>query len=422
MKKISKQKLNTILSHYIDGIQTPSESQLVESLLSEDPSVRRQVEELQRLKALLASKQKLPPDIGFSTRLSVALGEQKKREFGLLTFPKRIVPAVTVLSAFVILLVGFFTVQYQTQVSQFFSDKTQAVRDIYEKDILQSSLLPLFSKVDKDKALQFSLFGTLPLDEKTETAIKVDEQSKKGYRIEFSKDSKRTGHHVTFDKFLAEVKPDAEQKAIIDSLLELTGKRIESSVLIGENNTIAIAPDLPRLNKLMVTNIASCLKPLQRVKLERLLEVNDAPYSVRERDIPVREEITSVPRIRHKPHNNNFVIITPDTAMVSQIQINFDSLRQRMEEDFARIEMRRNKIIQRMMMHQFQHMQRTIAAPPIPGNGELFSIEINTPIEDNEQQQMRVVIQPRLRKHILMQGSQNRPIRIQMLQDSLRPE
>jgi hypothetical protein len=191
-------------------------------------------------------------------------------------------------------------------------------------------------------------------------------------------------------------------------------------VLIGENNTMAIAPDLPRLNKLMVTNIASCLEAPQRVRLERLLEANDAPYSVTEKSIPLRNVIPEVPRIPHIPHGNNFVIITPDTTMVSQIHIDFDSLRRRMEEDLAKISMRREAILKRMMTREFQHIQRNFTPPPMPGNDEFFSVEINIPGKEVEQQQMRVVIQPRLRKQLIMSHSQSRPIHIAVSQDTLK--
>ncbi len=269
--------------------------------------------------------------------------------------------------------------------------------------------------------MQFSLFGTLPLDDKSETALRVDEQSEKGYRIEVGKGSKSNTKPVTFDRFLAEVKPTHEQKKVIDSLLELTGRRIESSVLIGENNTMAIAPDLPKLNRMMVTNIASCLEPHQRIRFERLLEANDAPYTVKVQSMQAGRSDRFFQSIAKSPRGDNFVIITPDTMMYSQIHIDFDSLRRCMEEDFVAMRLRRDAMLKRIMAKEFQHSRRNVALPPpVPffGDEEFFSVEINVPSEENEQQQMHVVIQPRVRKQIIERGVPGHSIQVRVWKDT----
>jgi hypothetical protein len=258
--------------------------------------------------------------------------------------------------------------------------------------------------VDKERALQFSLFGTLQLDEKSETALRVDEQSEKGYRIEVGNNLKRKTKSVTFDRFVAEVKPSASQKRIIDSLLELTGRRIESSVLIGENNTMAIAPDLPKLNRMMVTNIASCLEPLQRVSFERLLEANNAPYSVTAKSMPIGKAGNYFQHIPKFPQGDRFVIITPDTMMYSQIHIDFDSLHRHMQENFVASEIRRQVMLKKIMAREFRRLPRNVHFPTpdqIFNGEEFFSVEINVPGEEENQQQMHVVVQPRYRKHLL---------------------
>ncbi|MGA3286472.1 MAG: hypothetical protein ABSD46_03505 [Bacteroidota bacterium] len=421
MKKMNEQKMDHLLSQYVDGRLSEIEVQKVESFLALDTSARQRVKELRRLKDLLTSKRKLTPDIGFWTRFAVALEEQKKDEHSLLPFPRKFIPAMTVMAAAVVVVVGTLIIQNRMQFIQYFSEKSQAVREVYEKNVLQGQLLPLFSKVDKDRALQFSLFGTLALDDKSKTELRVDEQSKKGYRIEVGKDSKNKAKPMTFDHFLSEVKPTSEQKHLIDSLLELTGRRIESSVLIGENNTMAIAPDLPNLNRMMVTNIAACLEPNQRVQFERLLEANDAPYTVTAQSVPARKGDRIFQNIPQSPRDNRFFIITPDTMMYSQLHIDFDSLRRHMEENVVMFELRREAMLKRMIAKEFQHAPRNVPWPqPVQsfGNEEFFSVEINVPAEEIEQQQMRVIIQPRIRKQILQTASPSHSIQVRAWRDT----
>jgi hypothetical protein len=404
MKIIDKEKLDALLSQYVDAVLSERERQQVESLLAADATARQQVEELKRLKKILASQPKLNPDIGFWTRFAVTMEEQKEEEHNLLPFPRKLIPAVSVMVTALVVVLGIVVIQNRMQFFQFLSSKSQAVKEVYNNKYLQGSLMPLFSRVDKERALQFSLFGTLPLDDKSETTLRVDEQSEKGYRIEVGNTVKSKILPVTFDRFIAEVKPSVHQKKTIDSLLELTGRRIERSVLIGENNTMAIAPDLPRLNRLMVTNIASCLEPLQQVKFERLLEANNAPYMVRAKSMTVGKTGNSFQHIQKLPQDDRFVIITPDTMLYSQIHIDFDSLRRQMEENFVAAELRRDAMLKKMMARQFQRIPRNVHLPTSPQlvNGdEFFSVEINVPGEEENQQQMHIIVQPRFRKQII---------------------
>jgi hypothetical protein len=403
MKKMKKEQLDSLLSLYVDGDLSEKDTQQVESILAEDASARQQVAELKRLKHLLASQPRLNPDIGFWTRLAVTMDEQKEEEQNLLPFPRKFLPALTLVAAVLVVVMGTLMIQNRMQFVQFLSTKSQAVREVYQNKIVQGSLLPLFSNVDKEHALQFSLFGTLQLDDKSKTALHVDEQSEKGYRIEVGT-TKSKAKPVSFDHFVAEVKPSVRQRAIIDSLLELTGRRIESSVLIDENNTMAIAPDLPKLNRQMVTNIASCLEPLQRVNFERLLEANNAPYTIAAKNASMEKAEKYYQHIPRFPQSDRFVIITPDTMMYSHLHIDFDSLQRHMGQNFIAAKVRREAMLKKMMAREFRRLPRNLPFPApdqIFNGGEFFSVEINVPGEEESQQQMHVVVQPRFQKHYL---------------------
>lgn len=423
MNRMKKQELSEKLSLFVDGMLPEKEAKEIESILEKDQAVRRQVEELRALKGLLASKGALTPHIGFWTRLSIALEEQKREERSLLPFPRKYVPAIVTMLTIVVVFVGVMLVKNRMQFTQFLSEKSQAVKDVYKKNVLQGSLLPIFSKVDKDQALQFSLFGTLSIDKKSETTLRVDENSKKGYWIDVGKDTRSKARSVTLNRFLTAVRPTKEQKKVIDSLLQLTSERIESSVLIGDNNAIAIAPDLPKLNKVMVTSIASCLEPPQRIRFERFLATNDAPYTVASDNAPVVTAdriFQSLPRMKA----NRYVVITPDTMMYSQVHIDFDSIRQLMSENFGAMERRRNEFIQKIIARNFQRLPRSIPFPQVPpsqnlGDQEFFSVEINVPGGETDQLPMHMIIQRRPSRQVVFPEIQRKPIRIRLWNDSV---
>jgi hypothetical protein len=421
MKRMNKQNLSKKLSLYIDAVLSEQEMKEMESLIEQDSSLRQEVEELRKVKQLLASKEVLTPHIGFWTRLSMILEDEKKEENSPLPFHRKYIPVIATLITMIIITIGIMIVQNRLQFLQFFAEKSHAVRDVYEKNVLQSSLLPLFSKVDKNQALQFSLFGTLPLDEKLETSLRIDANSKKGYRIDVGKDAQLKTKTITFDRFVAEVQPTKEQKKVIDSLLELSGKQIESSVLIGENNAVAIAPELPKLNRMMVMSIASCLEPYQRTKFEHFLAVHDAPYTIKSGIASVENAEQIFQKLPKAPRVNRYVVITPDTTVYSQINIDFDSLRRRIGENLFAIEFRRNELLKKMMTKKFRHAPQNIPipiAPQVTGDEDFFSIEIDVPGEEIEQQSMHVIIQPRIHRQVMVPGIRSKPIRVRMRDDS----
>ncbi len=418
MKRINENKLDEILSLYLDNSLSEFEKNNIELLIKTDVNVAKRLAQLSNLRDLLMAKRKIEPNIGFWTQLSQRIEDTRREESNYLPFSRKYISAIAILTSMIIVVLGTLVIQNRELVFSYISEKSQVVKEAYKNNFLQDSLLPLFSKVDKDKALQFSLFGTLPLDDKSETTLKIDEKSEKGYRVEVGKAKKKNLKPVTFENFIAEVKPTNMQKKIIDSLLDLTGRRIESSVLIGENNTMAIAPDLPSLNKIMLTNIASCLEPNQRVRFEKLLETHDAPYAVINKNVLKKNTLQN---ISNRPVDNQYVIITPDTLIYSRIQLNIDSLRKQIEENISKIELRREAMLKRMISKEFRNVGREPYFPEhfSPSEEDRFiSVEIITPSLGVENRQIFEIIRPRVRKQIANQDRQNQIVRTQILKDT----
>ncbi|HVN49526.1 MAG TPA: hypothetical protein VMU30_11995 [Bacteroidota bacterium] len=403
MKKLRQNNFLETLSLYVDGQLNKADAQAVERCMHEDAEVRSYVEELTRMKALLAKKPKLEPHLGFWTRLSVELEEQKNLKPNLLPFPRRFVPMVSIASIVVLVVAGVFVVQNRNRLTQFLNEKSVAAREVYQKKLLQGKLLPLFSKIDKDHTLQFALFGTLPLDDKTHTTLRVDGSTRNGYRIIVGQGRQRPAMPVTVEKMLAEVQPNAEQHRAIDSLLELAGKQIESSVLVDENNAVAIAQDLPKLNKFMVTGIASCLEPVQRARLEKYLAKNDAQYAININQAPVEQAEKIYQKMRPHDAEVQFVVITQDTVASSRVQINIQNIRQQMEENFAAIESRRNELVRRMMARDFNRAMRNVPTPqqPMqvssPDDGNILQVEYPAPHEGQTNSVEQLLVAPRVR-------------------------
>jgi hypothetical protein len=402
MKPLSPQKRSELLSQYLDGTLTPEERQTVDDLLATDPSAQKEYHQLQRLKSLMGTVGRLEPDIGLWTRLSIRIDDIASEEQNLLPFPKRYLLHVASVMTLVIAVIGTTAIMNRTSIVSFFGKQSQAVKQVYEQGLLKGSVLPLFARVDKDKALQFSLFGELSLDDRSKTALRVDESAEQGYRIEVGKKATRKTNPVTFERFVQEVKPTPVQRRVIDSLLNLAQDRLASAILVGEGNALAVDPDLPRLNRIMLTGIASCLEPNQRRDFERLLAVHDAPYAVSiARSAPAMPSAEVFSRLQ-VPHAGRFLVITPDTAIMEGLRIDLDSMRRFMEFDLRRMEDTRRIFLERMGAVQYGRQPRVHISgeqfPPVGNDSVDEFIRVNVgPSLDELPDEMRVMVSPRLK-------------------------
>jgi len=318
MKNLSRDGINTLLSQYLDGMLNDADRSLIEGLIARDQTVKQQFEHLKRLKELLSGQKKIEPNFAFWTRLSASL-QKDEGEDTLLPFPRRYVPSAAVASVVGVLLIGMVIYQNRMSMFHFITQKTHVVQSAYEEGILKGTILPLFAHIDNNQVLQFSLLGVLPLDSKSDMAIKVDQNAKNGYQIKLGKTVPKAAKPITVSEFYSEIQATRQQKDIIDSLVGLARKRIESSVLVSENHAVAIDPELAELNKVMVSNIASCLEPFQRVQFGRFLERKDAPYTfVSRKFVPANPE-SIYAEMSRVPSAHRFVVVTEDTATFAHV-------------------------------------------------------------------------------------------------------
>jgi hypothetical protein len=325
MSQLSQDRLNTLLNDYLDGVLGETERTSVDELVAHDESVRRELDRLKRMRELLAGQEKLEPDFAFWTRLSATLTE-KKEDDNLLPFHRKYFPSAALASVVGIVLIGTVIFQNRMSLFHFLTQKSQLVQSAYEEGILKGSIIPLLSHIDNNQVLQFSLLGVLPLDPKSETTLKVDQNSSNGYQIKLSKTSAKKSKPMTVKSFYAEIQATKQQQDVMDSLFGMARRKIESSVLVSDNHAVAIDPALAQLNRVMVSNIAACLEPFQRVRFGRFLEKRDAPYTfVSKKFVPANPESIYVEMSR-VPTSRRFVVVTADT--LTYANVNADVIRQ----------------------------------------------------------------------------------------------
>jgi hypothetical protein len=406
MKSQTKTERSQLLSSYLDGELDEVQAHAVKTMLSQNPDAQQELEELGALKNLLASKKPLPPSYGFWTRFSSELERRKREEENLLPFPRKYLPVVSIGAAIVVLAIGFVLFQQRATVVDYVSRQSERVQKAVEENVLKGALMPLFTHIDKNQALQFAMFGTLPLDAKAGTELRVNEDSASGYTIDVDKKGVRKTPAVTVQEFVDEVQPNQVQFQIIDSLLDLGRAKIEGSVLVAEDKAMAVNPELSRWNRVMLSGIAAVLEPAQRVRLEHFLQSKKAPYMLS----GGRRGPEAAERIYHSMRTpegtTRFVVISPDSVLVTGLEIDLDSLRRHtreMVEKQGLVADHMNNLIRRMAEREMGvHQQYRVPAPRVrvSGDSESFSIQVSTGWEGMPPMPMEPWVRPRMSEQV----------------------
>jgi hypothetical protein len=146
----------------------------------------------------------------------------------------------------------------------------------------------------------------------------------------------------------------AHERQFVDSILETYTRKLQASVLVSENNEIAINEQLVDMNRTMVASIAASLRPTQRVRLQRLLQERQAPYAVVSVSEPKLEPHELQHRIPKMHSGNRYVVISKDTIGFAEMHMDMDSINDRLRRQaFAE-----QRLMTEKMFSEIVEMQR----------------------------------------------------------------
>jgi hypothetical protein len=388
MKPLLKAELSQLLSAYVDGELDDQQARLVEEIIATDARARQELEELRALKNLVAQKTRLPASVGLWTRVASEIERRKKEEENLLPFPRRYFPVVAGAVAVLVVAVGVLLYQQRASVVDYVNKQSELVQKTVVGNVLKGSIMPLFSRVDKNQALQFAMFGTLPLDAKAETEFRVNEDSARGYTIDVERKRVQKPRKVTVEEFVEEIRPTRIQREIIDSLLDLGREKLEGSVFVAEDKAMAIDPQLSRLNRVMLSGIAAALEPEQRTRFEKFLRVRSAPYMISGGGKQPESSERILHTMRVVAESEPYLVVTADTVVMSSVQLDKDSLRkhfQRVSEDRERVMINMNGFIRRIAEQRVDLSRQHVVMPAphvqVYGNSEFLSIQFGDGME-----------------------------------------
>ncbi len=401
-----KKALSTKLSLYLDDALGVREKSELETYLAEHPEAKKELEELRAVRNYLIQKAPLKHNDWFWPLLSLKLERTGKEEKNVLPFRRKFLPVAVPLSLAVAVIIGVGIFLQRDSLFKFYSEKKEQVQHAYESGIIQGKILPLFTNLNKDQVLQFALFGTLPLDAQAHTALRIDESKNSGYRIEIAKNNKQTTPAVTASEFYSALDMSPNQHQIVDSILGSAKERIQSSVFVGENNSLAIHAELVNFNKMVMSNIAAALRPPQRVRFKKYLEDRRAPFTFVANIAPPVAPQNIYRAINKTPANDRYLILTPDTICFSEITINMDSVRRSLEaamSSLSTIQVRTHALIRRVGEGDFAPTSAN-GQFNIQSGADYFAIELQRDLSNFPEMPTYFKIIPRISRATIETG------------------
>ncbi len=334
MTRSSKKYISLQLSLYLDGQLDTRERQEIEKLIEQNANVRAEYEGLRTLRTLLAERKPLPENPFLPEKVMNRIRNEAEDEDRALPVPRRFMPVVAGLSLVILAAIATFAWLQREDIFHYVEDTGSQMQQAYEESGLQGWIMPLFEQTDRDEVLQFAMFGTLPLDDQDGTVLRVDEHADSGYRVELARDT-AGAPRASLEELYHQIKPTPSQRRAFDTLFSYAQKQIESSVLMNQEQELAIDPAISKYHKVILSGIAASLDQEQLVRFEEYLSRRNTPYTF------VSQTAKSAPpppppgrvieHFRTVRMPEEFVVFTRDSIAYARLHLDMDSLRRIMK-------------------------------------------------------------------------------------------
>lgn len=326
MKKDLQNK--ELLSAYLDDELTQSEKAGVEKLLASSLEMQKNLEDLKKVKQLAGSVKRIPESPYFETRLVAAIEGQKSEP----SVFKRLVPVAALAAVTIAIMIvlkhnpGF--------IDHMWEDQKVAIAGFY-KENLQPVLLA--ANLSDEDIFNFAFNNELPLDNTRQQYLLLgyDDSGKEFFEIRSSHERIK---RESYNEFISAMNLDAVQKQTVDSIIGSYSKALEAQVLVNENNTIAINPNLWDLRKAIFADLLVASEKLNKVKFERIVPAG----------ISNAEKVAVVNTLEKLKNTSGdqYIFVTPDSIFAESYQFDSELFEKEMKEFEEQIKLKENQIKQ----------------------------------------------------------------------------
>ncbi len=208
----------------------------------------------------------------------------------------------------------------------FFKNNRQNITTIIEEgkgsliDFYTKNLKPLFFKTDitNEDVFNFALYQNLPLNKKEDKILQINDESS-GYDIFQIQPVAYNDNTKNYEEFIRYLDLNNKQKSDVDSILEFYKGELYSSILVNDENTIAVNPRIINLQKAIMADLVAFAQKVSSKRSKDLLPIN---YSFESN--PEVEDMINIAKTEDK---NDFIFFTPDTVFMQKCEFDKDKVK-----------------------------------------------------------------------------------------------
>ena len=325
--KIDLQNLE-LLSAYLDDELTQSEKAEVEKLLASSLELQKKLEDLKKVKQLGNSVKRIPESPFFETRLMAAIEGQKNEPSRI----KRWIPAAALAAVTIIIMV---VLKFNPGlIDKMWEDQKVAIAGFY-KENLQPVLLA--ANLTNEDVFNFAFNNELPLDNtrKQYLLLGYDDSGKEFFEI---RSSDQKIKRESYNEFVSAMNLDDEQKQTVDSIIGSYSKALEGQVLVNDQNTIAINPNLWNLRKAIFADLLVASEKLNKTKFDRII-----PAGITNAE---RIVVVNTSEMLKSDYGDQYIFVTPDSIFADSYQFDSEQFEKEMREFEKQVELNEEEVKQ----------------------------------------------------------------------------
>lgn len=314
MNKITKNELE-LISAYLDGELSENEIIEVERKMAASEEFKAEVESMRKIKKLSSSAYgRLPESEYFGVRVMNKINSGHTRTLKV----KKWMPVMGVTALTLILML---VLKLNPGILDRLVEKQKTTLAGFYKQNLQPLLFA--ANLTNEDIFNFAFNKQLPLDKSRNQYISLGTDSTGREYFEITKVPEAKPEN-NLNKFVTALDLNEKQKDQVDSIISSYAGELESQILVNENNTVAINPNLWNYNKALVADLLAFAEKSNKQQYVKLVPLD---Y----RDINQLKVVHAVNEVK-KTKNDDYIFLTPDTVFSDKYYFNKQQFKKEMEE------------------------------------------------------------------------------------------
>ncbi len=310
-----------LISAYLDNELTGDTKEYIEKLIAGSEIHREKYDELKKIKKLVSEVKAIPESNYFEEALNEKLYPQKKYYIN----HRKWAPVYGLAVLTIILMIIF---RYNKEgIDTILEEQKAGLFEFYT-----SNLAPLFTGRDlsNDEIFEFAFNKNLPIDENQDQFLVIG-YSPTGTEFFEIKNAMHRDELYKYDEFVQKLNLNPKHKLALDSILQSYQPELQSHILINDQNTLALNPNLWNLNKAIVVDVMSYVAEENSDEFESIFPNQKELYTKPELKALIR-------KIKADP-DDEYIFVTPDTIFIHKYTFDHEAFKadmKKMKEDLKK--------------------------------------------------------------------------------------